>query len=69
MVILSWLLKAVPMTMLKKNCSSFLFVFWLCWVFVAAGMLSLAVASGCYFLVVMCGLLIAVASLVAEQGL
>ena len=53
----------------EKRSSSFLFVFWLCWVFVAAGTLSLAVASGGYFLVVTCGLLIMVASVVAEHWL
>jgi len=44
--------------------------FWLCWVFVAVCGLSLVAASrGCYTLVAMGGLLIAVASLVAEGGL
>ena len=38
----------------------FIYLFWLCWVFVAASRLSLVAASG---------LLIAVASLVAEHGL
>ena len=47
----------------------YLFIFWLCWVFVAARRLSLVAASGglCFFVV--CGLLIAGASLVAEHGL
>ena len=35
--------------------------FWLCWAFIAAGRLSLAVASGGYFLAT-------VASLIAEHG-
>ena len=42
--------------------------FWLCWVFVAARGLSLVVSGGLLFIVVR-GLLIAVASLVAEHGL
>ena len=47
----------------------FLFVyFWLCWVFVAMHTLSLVVVSGVYSSL-QCGLLIAVASLVAEHGL
>ena len=49
--------------LLKKN------FFWLCWVFVAARRLSLVAAAGGYSLVVGHGLLIAVASLVAEHGL
>ena len=49
---------------------SVLFVcFWLCWVFVASRAFSLAAASWGYSLVVVCWLLIAVASLVAEHGL
>ena len=40
---------------------------WLCWVFVV--LQSLTAASRGYCLVAVCGLLIAVASLVAEQGL
>ena len=43
--------------------------FWLCWVFVAAHELPLVAVSGSYSLVVVCGLLIAVASLVAKHGL
>ena len=43
--------------------------FWLCWVFVAACGLSLMAASRDHSLVVMCGLLIVVASLVAEHRL
>ena len=42
--------------------------FWLCWVFVAACGLSLGAVSGGYSVDV-CGLLIAVASLLAEHGL
>ena len=48
-------------------CLIILFIyFWLCWVFVAARGLSLAVASG---FIAVHGLLIAVASLVVEHGL
>ena len=47
----------------KKN------FFWLCWVFIALHGLSLVAASRGYSLVEMCGLLFAVASLVAEQRL
>ena len=48
----------------------YLFIyFWLRWVFVAAGGLSLAVASGGLLFVAVHGLLIVVASLVAEHGL
>ena len=43
--------------------------FWLCWVFIAGHGLSLVAASRGCFLVVMCGLLTAAASLVAEYGL
>ena len=43
--------------------------FWLCWVFVALCGLSLVSASRGYTLVAVGGLLIAVASLVAEDGL
>ena len=46
----------------------FYFYFWLCWVFVAARGLSLVAASGDYSVAVH-GLLIAVASLVAEHRL
>ena len=46
-----------------------LFYFWLHWVFVAARGLSLVVAIGGLLFVVVCGPLIAVASLVAEHGL
>ena len=44
-------------------------LFQLCWVFFAAHRLSLVAASGGCSLVVVCGSLIAVASLVAEHGL
>ena len=43
--------------------------FWLCWVSVAACGLSLIAASRDHFLVVVCGLLIVVASLGAEHRL
>ena len=47
-----------------------LLCFWLCWVFVASHRLSLVVASGGYSLRCgVCGLLVAVAPLVTEQGL
>ena len=48
----------------------FYIYFWLCWVFVAAGGLSLVAVSGSYSLLqLVYRLLIAVASLVAEHGL
>ena len=47
---------------------SFFFSFWLCWAFVAVRGLSLVVASGGNSASV-CGLGIAVGSLVAEHGL
>ena len=53
---------------LFKKCNLFIY-FWLCWFFVAVQGLSLVVASRGYSLVAGCGLLIAVASLVAEHGL
>ena len=43
--------------------------FWLCWVFVATLGLSLVTVSEGFFLLVMHGLLIAVASLVEKHGL
>ena len=49
--------------------SSFIYLFRLHLVFVAACGLSLVVARGSYSLVVVCGLLIVVASLVSERGL
>ena len=47
----------------------YLLIYRLCWVFVAVRGLSLVAASWGHFLVVVLGLLIAVASLVAEHGL
>ena len=56
--------------MLQKPLSCFLkSYFWLCRVFVAARRLSLVAARENYSRVAVCGLLIAVASLVAEHGL
>ena len=53
---------------LKKNIYLFIY-FWLRWVFIAAGGLSLVVASGGYSFIAVRRLLTAVASLVAEHGL
>ena len=51
-------------------CLSFICLFWLCWVFTAAHVLSLIVAGGGGLpFVATHGLLISVASLVAERGL
>ena len=48
----------------------YLFIyFWLHWVFVAARRLSLVVVSGGLLFIAVCGLLIAVVSLVEEHGL
>ena len=47
----------------------YLFYLWLCWVFVAACGLSPVMASGGYSLVAVCGLLIAVVSLIVEHRL
>ena len=47
----------------------FIIYFWLCWVFVAARGLSLVAASGGYSMLQLRGLLIAVASLIAEHRL
>ena len=44
-------------------------MYWLCWVFVAVCGLSLVAVSRGYSLVALWGLLIEVASLVAEHGL
>lgn len=49
--------------------STIVFVYWLCWVFVAASELSLVAVSGVYSLTVVCRLLIVVPSLVTEHGL
>ena len=46
-----------------------MYLFWLCWVFIAACELSVVAASGGYSLVGMHPLLIVVASLVAEHRL
>ena len=52
-------------TFFKKD----LFIyFWLRWVFIGTGRLSLILASGGYSLLAVCGLLVEVASLVAEHG-
>ena len=49
---------------------NFIFLdFWLCWVFVAVHQLSLVAAGRHYSQAVVCGLLITVASLVAEHRL
>ena len=48
---------------------SFMYLFWLHWVFIAARGLSLAAESGGYSLVALCQLLTAVTSLVAEHRL
>ena len=47
--------------------TTFIYLFWLCWVFVAACRLSLVLESGAYSLVTIHGLLIAVASLVEHR--
>ena len=47
----------------------YLFIYWLRWVFAAARGLSLVAASGRLLFIAVCGLLLAVASLVAEHGL
>ena len=47
----------------------FIFMYWLCWGFVAGCGFSLVVASGGYALFVACRLFFAVASLAAEHGL
>ena len=54
----------------KKTFKKNLFIYCLLhWVLAAACRLSLIAESGCYSLVVVCGLLVVVASLVAELGL
>ena len=57
-----------------RLCKSVSFIYvliylWLHWVLVATRRLSLVVVSGGLLLVAVCGLLIAVASLLAERGL
>ena len=47
----------------------FIYLFWLCWIFVAVNGLSLVVLSGGYSLISVNGLLIAVAPLVVEHRL
>ena len=59
----------VPYEYSFTNTRNPFFYFWLCWVFLAAHGLSLVVESRGCSLVVVRGLLIAVASLVAEHGL
>ena len=57
---------------LKKGFFSFVYLciyLWLCWVFVAVCGLSLAVVNGGYSPAVVCRLLIAVTSLIAEHRL
>ena len=46
-----------------------MYLFWLHWVFAVAYMLSLVTVSGSYSLAVVCGLLVAVVSLVVDQKL
>ena len=52
---------------LPRFFSCLMICFWLCWIFTAASAF-LAVESGCYFLTVVLGLLLAVTSLVVEHG-
>ena len=56
---------AVHITLLAFKMYLFIY-FWLCWVFVATHGLSLVVSKWGYSLVAVCGLLIEVASLIAE---
>ena len=49
--------------------SFYVFIYWLCWVFVATYGFSLVAASGKYSVVEVCRLLIVMASLVAEHRL
>ena len=73
----TWLLSSQPLpqkgtgALLHKGLIHFFknLYFWLHWVFVASGELSLVVASRGYSLVAVHGLLIVVASLVVEQRL
>ena len=57
------------MYFLKIGYLFYLFLFWLCWVFITARGLSLVVASGGYSLAAVHGLLTVATSLVAEHGL
>ena len=57
-----------PAALLTNDGPLFLFSFWLCWVFIAARAFSSCGEQGLLFVVV-CGLLIAVASLVVEHEL
>ena len=65
----------VAPTLLLANCVTLLvfkklfIYFWLHWVFIAACGLSLVAVSGEYCLVAVCGLLTAMASVVAEHRL
>ena len=59
-----WITRGVPATMYF-----FVYFFWLRWVFVAVHRLSLVAASGGLLILAVRGLLIAVASLVAEHRL
>ena len=62
-----WLWQAVRFFFFFFNFHLFCFYFWLCWIFVSAHGLSLVAVSGGHALIVACGLLIAVASLVGKQ--
>ena len=68
---LSWLLLNNFFLFFLECCYFKIFIyfyFWLCWVLIVRG-LPLAAVIGGYSLLVVCGLLIVVASLVAEHGL
>ena len=54
-------------SLLDWSLKKYLFISWLCWVFIAIGRLSLVVASGDDSLDVVCGLLTVVASLVQHR--
>ena len=65
----TWHVSSAPGPSLPLNFFfKLIYFFWLCWVFVATCGLSLVAVSGGYSVAVG-GLLIAVASLVAEHGL
>ena len=53
---------------LFKKINLFIY-FWLCWVLIAGRGLSLVAGSGGLLFIAVCGLLVAVVSLVAEHGL